>query len=76
MILSRSEEETLEEQILDCCVRKEWEEAEVILTARTRGGRRERSKEKEGSRGFGVGLEKESPAVSLVRYCRYRCTAE
>lgn len=27
--LSSGEEETLEEQILDCCVREEWEEAEV-----------------------------------------------
>jgi len=47
MILSRSEEETLEEQILDCCVREEWEKAEVTLAARTRrqkgeGGLRKR----------------------------------
>lgn len=76
MILSRSEEETLEEQILDCCVREEWEEAEVTLTARTRAGGRGRSKEEEGLRGCGArfrcSLEKESPAVSLaVHYCRY-----
>ncbi|EGI57822.1 hypothetical protein G5I_14008 [Acromyrmex echinatior] len=32
MILSHSEEETLEEQILDC-VREEWDEAEVTLAA-------------------------------------------
>lgn len=34
--LSSSEEETLEEQILDCCVREEWEE--VTLTAHGRRG--------------------------------------
>lgn len=34
--LSRSEEETLEEQILDRCVREEWEEAEVTPAARRR----------------------------------------
>jgi len=32
MILSHSEEETLEEQILDC-VQEEWDEAEVTLAA-------------------------------------------
>lgn len=41
--LSRSEEETLEEQILDCCVREEWEEAKVTLTAWTRAEGRGRT---------------------------------
>lgn len=48
--LSSSEEETLEEQILDCCVREEWEEAEVTLdgtrTRRVEG--RGKSEEEEG----------------------------
>lgn len=46
MILSRSEEETLEEQILDCCMREEWEEAEVTLAARTRRQKREGDRRK------------------------------
>lgn len=57
--LSRSEEETLEEQILDCCVREEWEEAEVTLAARTwrqgaEGGLRKRKDSEDAARGFGV----------------------
>lgn len=79
MSLSRSEEETLEEQILDCCVREEWEEAKVTLAGRTRwqkgeGGPRKRKDSEDAARGFGVGLEKESPAVSLARHRCYRCT--
>lgn len=54
MILSRSEEETLEEQILNCCVREEREEAEVTLTIRPMAEGKGRSKEEEGLRGFGV----------------------
>lgn len=49
MILSRSGEETLEEQILDCCMREEWEEAEVTLRGTDEEAEeRGRSKEEEG----------------------------
>lgn len=64
--LSRSEEETLEEQILDRCVREEWEEAEVTPAAR----RRQTGKRSPRGRGriprIRCSLEKESSAVSLV----------
>lgn len=72
MILSRSEEETLEEQILDCCVREEWEETEVTLSARTRrwkgeGGPRKRKDSEDAARGFGVvSKRKVLPFLSYV----------
>lgn len=47
MILSHSEEETLEEQILDC-VQEEWEETKVSLAVYEDIEGRRRLKEEEG----------------------------
>lgn len=71
MILSRSEEETLEEQILNC-VREEWEETEVTLSARMRrqkgeGGPRKRKDSEDAAQGFGVvSKRKVLPFLSYV----------